>query len=374
MRKFVLFFLLLVLGTSYAQQSLEQKITAAMENVNAVGLSVAVVKKGKIIYQEAFGTKNLATGMPLQSSDMFRIASISKSFSATAIMQLVEQKRLTLDDDISDLIGFKVRNPKYPDTKITMRMMLSHTSSLNDSQGYFVLDVIHPDKNKDVAKCFNNYQPGTDYMYCNLNFNMIGTVIEKLSGERFDRYIAHHILKPLGLDGGFCVDSLDQSRFASLYEYSEGEFTEQPTAYHPRREVIANYVMGYTTPVFSPTGGMKMSAPDLARYMTMHMNYGKSGKKRIISRKSAKLMQTPVLAKSEYGFALHERHKIIPGKKLVGHTGSAYGLYSYMFFDPKEKFGVVAITNGRKDIIEESTLGVGFLPEITKLLYDELIK
>ena len=112
-----------------------------------MGLSVVVVKDGRLIYTKAFGLKDVERGTPLDENDLFRIASISKSFSATSIMQLVEAKKISLDDDFGDLVGFRVRNPKYPGKVITLRMVLSHTSSVNDSQGYFNLDVINPDKN-----------------------------------------------------------------------------------------------------------------------------------------------------------------------------------------------------------------------------------
>jgi CubicO group peptidase (beta-lactamase class C family) len=104
--------------------------------------------------------------------------------------------------------------------------------------------------------------------------------------------------------------------------------------------------MGYTTPVFSPTGGMKISAPDLAGYMLMHSNYGKHKGKRIISKKSAQQMQTAMSAEEGYGFAIETTSKMIPGKTLKGHTGVAYGLFSAMFFQPEEKFGIVVISNG----------------------------
>ncbi|MNL53196.1 hypothetical protein D3C87_1764260 [compost metagenome] len=91
---------------------------------------------------------------------------------------------------------------------------------------------------------------------------------------------------------------------------------------------------------------MKISATDLARYMTMHMNFGKYKGGRIISKKSAKLMQTKVSDPENYGLALLTTQELIPGKVMTGHTGSAYGLYSSMFFQPEEKFGIVAITNG----------------------------
>lgn len=326
----------------------EAEFTAAMEKYNAVGAAVAVVKEGKVIYTHSFGLKDLENKKPLTDQDIFRIASISKSFSATSIMQLVEAGKISLDDDFGDLVGFKIRNPKFPDQKITLKMALSHTSSLNDSQGYLNLDVINPDKNPNWAKCYNDYAPGSKFDYCNLNFNLIGTIIEKKSGERFDNYVKNHVLKPLGLYAGYCVDSLDSTRFVNLYEYHSDTkiYTPSPTAYAPRRTEIANYIMGYSTPIFSPTGGMKISATDLARYMIMHMNYGTSNGVKIITKKSAKKMQTALTDDEGYGLAIRTADQLIPGVKLKGHTGSAYGLFSTMFFNPKEKFGFVIITNG----------------------------
>jgi len=264
------------------------------------------------------------------------------------MVQQAKAKKVSQEDDISELVSFNVRNPKVPEIIITLRMVLSHRSSINDSQGYFTLDAINPAKNPDWAKCYNDYEPGTGYMYCNLNYNMVGTIIEKTSGERFDQYVKHHILDPLKLYGGYCVDSLDSSRFATIYEYNNETktFKASPAAYAPRREEINNYVMGYSTPIFSPTGGMKISAGDLAQYMMMHMNKGRYKGKRIISKKSAAQMQAVLAEKAGYGLAIATTSKLIPGKTLKGHTGSAYGLYSAMFFDPKEKFGIVVISNG----------------------------
>lgn len=345
----MVFVLLLISTTIYAQnEKAEADFKAVMQKFKAVGASVAVVKNGKIIYTHSFGLKDLDKKTELTDRDIFRIASISKSFSATSIMQLVEAGKLSLDDDFGDLVGFKIRNPKYPDQKITLKMALSHTSSLNDSQGYLNLDLINPDKNPNWAKCYNDYAPGSKFDYCNLNFNIIGAIIEKKSGERFDNYVKNHVLKPLGLYGGYCVDSLDSARFVKLYEYNAktSEFTNATAAYAPRRTEIENYVMGYSTPIFSPTGGMKISATDLAKYMMMHMNYGQSNGVRLISKKHSKLMQTAITPDEGYGLAIRSADNFIPNVKLKGHTGSAYGLYSTMFFNPKVKFGFVIITNG----------------------------
>lgn len=360
-------------SNSFAQvDKAEAEINTIMNELDAVGLSVAVVKKGKIIYNNSFGLKDIATNTPLANNHIFRIASISKSFSATSIMQLVEAGKLSLDDDFSKLVGFTIRNPKFPETVITLRMVMSHTSSINDSQGYFHLDVINPAKGANYAKCYSDYEPGKGYRYCNLNYNMVGTVIERISGERFDNYVKSHVLKPLKLYGGYCVDSLDTNLFATLYEYdSTKNHIPSFEAYHPRREEIKNYVMGYSTPIFSPTGGMKISAADLAKYMAMHMNKGKYKGKRIISKKSSQLMQTKI-ADAGYGLALSNTEKLIPGKTMTGHTGSAYGLYSAMFFNLKEKFGIVVITNGCNPVYKD-----GFITLISRTvnsLYENMVK
>ena len=135
MKKQLLIILLVCLGTtniSIAQaDKAEAGLTQIMKDDKVVGFSVAVVKNNKIIYTKSMGMQDIEKNLPLPDKAIFRIASISKSFSATSIMQLIEAGKLTLDDDFSDLVGFKVRNPKFPNTVIILRMIMSHTSSLS---------------------------------------------------------------------------------------------------------------------------------------------------------------------------------------------------------------------------------------------------
>jgi len=338
----------------YAQvDKAETELKQMMEKLQVAGLSVAVVKDGKIVYSNAFGLKNIEQQTPLAKDDIFRIASISKSFSATAIMQLVEAKKLSLDDDLSDLLGFKIRNPHFPDKPITLKMLLSHTSSINDSAGYFTYDAIDPEKNNGSTKCYSDYEPGTIFKYCNLNFNLIGSIIEKASGERFDNYIKQHILNPLGVYAGYNVDSLDRNKFVTLYTYDKKnkEFKESKTAYIANRKIWNDYKLGYSAYSFSPTGGMKISASDLAKVMLMHMNKGTYNGVQLISKKSAELMQSPLVETGTggyYGYAIrrYQSPELVGNNLLVGHTGSASGLYSAMFFNPDKKFGFVVISSG----------------------------
>ena len=351
------------------ESAFEKDIEALRDSLDNVGLAVAVVKDNQIVYHHEFGYSDLENKTPLRKDNLFRIASISKSFSATSILQLIEKGMVTLDTDVSTLAGFPIRNPRFPDTVITLEMLMSHTSSLNDSQGYFVLDVINPATNPDWAKCYSDYEPGTGYRYCNLNFNLVGTFIEKLSGERFDQYVVHHVLEPLGLYGGYCVDSLDASRFAKLYDFRDGKMVEQKDAYAPRSERIANYRFGYDTPVFSPTGGMKISALDLARYMMMHMGWGTAPDgTRIISEEASRSMQTERSAPEHYGLAIEHDFNSVPGVELVGHTGCAYGLRSAMFWAPDRSFGLVCISNGTNDEYGDNEASV-ILPQVLRRMY-----
>lgn len=378
--KLLLYFIIFFAATSstFAQSSheaMEKDILKLLDEYQAIGLSVAVVKDGDIIYTKSFGKQNIDSGVPLADDHIFRIASISKSFTATAIMQLIEAGKFNLDADFSDLVGFTVRNPNFPDKPITLRMVLSHTSSINDSQGYFNFDVIDPVKNPDWAKAFSNYEPGSKFQYCNLNYNMTGAVIERFSGLRFDQYIAQHILRPLGLYAGYEVDALDSAKFASIYTYgsSDGRWTEAKEAYNNRREELKHYTLGVSTPVLSPTGGMKISASDLARYMIMHMNYGLSNGARIIQESSSKEMQKASIDDSFYGFGLRTNTEYINGERMVGHAGDAYGLHSNMYFEPTKKFGVVLITNGFVPPMHGDAINIDLLQKTARVLYQNLI-
>ena len=355
MKKKQLFTILLssvLLVTSHQTIAQAEKAEAAIQSIMqsnpVVGLSVAVVKNNKVIYNHSFGFKDVEKQLPLQNDNIFRIASISKSFTTTAIMQLVAEKKISLDQDVSELVGFKIRNPKFPNTVITLKMLLSHRSSINDSEGYFSLDAIDQAKNPNFAKCYNAYEPDKGYMYCNLNYNLAGSILEKQTGVRFDKYIQQQILDPLGLYGGYNVNALDSNLIAKIYEFNKETqgFTLSPNAYAPRTEEINNYTMGRSTPIFSPTGGMKISANDLAKYMIMHSQLGKYKGGRMISKKLSQQMQAIISEEENYGMALETSTQLIPGKTMIGHTGVAYGLYSIMFFEPKEKIGFVVISNG----------------------------
>ena len=362
------------------EQKTNEAILQVMDEFQTVGVSAAVVKDGQIVYNQSFGYKDLETQTPLSNDNMMRIASISKSFTATGLMQLAEKGLISLDDDVSDLIGFQIRNPHHPDVPITLRMILSHTASIRDKEDYSTLDHLNPAVYGDCAESYYEYKPGEGYNYSNLGLNLAGTILEKVSGVRFDHYVKENIINPLGLTGGHNVDDLDANKLANIYRKVGDQYVKS-NAYGSVAHRLDNYVMGYSAPMFSPTGGVKISAHDLAVYMMMHMNYGELNGVRIISEESAKTMQTPVWIsqneyEEQYGLCLWEFINFLDDEKyntpethLVGHTGDAYGLYSIIIWSPSDKWGIVAMTNGVTHVE-----GKEFRQTIANAIYNAAIK
>ena len=376
--------ILMITATSCAssvEERTDEAINAVLNEFKAVGIAAAVVKDGKIVYNKSFGYKDLEAGTPLENNDIMRIASISKSFTGTALMQLVDKGIISLDDDVSDLIGFKIRNPHHPEVPITLRMLLSHTSSITDKEDYSTLDHLNPAVYGDCAESYCTYGPGEEFNYSDMGINLAGAILEKVSGTRFDIYIRDNIIKPLGLYGGHNADSLDAGKFASLYTLEDGKYVKSEGAYRSLSKYMPEYVLGYSAPIFSPSAGVKISAGDLAVYMMMHMNYGELNGIRIISQESAKAMQTTVPVTKEgatntYCLCLGEQPDQmddpkynVPGNYPIGHNGGAYGLNSIMIWSPADSWGIVAMTNGYTRID-----GKNFLKSITNAIYNACIK
>ena len=345
-----------------SDKQIEKEILSYMAEYKTAGMSVVLVKGDKVVYQNAFGYRDVETKEPLEINDIFRIASISKSFSGMSIMQLVEQGKISLEDDVNKYLDFSLRNPKHPDIPITVKMLLSHTSSMMDYSGAsFYRDdhYVNPAKTTrdTIAMMFFDYAPGQGYKYCNRALNLIGMIIEKVSGERFDEYVRNHILKPIGADNaGYNLDSLDKSTFTTLYTYSKKKDTiERAKGYVPNNEFKVkdgSYRLGVDGCYWSPTGGMKISAPNLAKWMMTLRDGGLAPTgKRIISEEGCRRLLTPVTPADPgkyYCLTTRTEPYFIDGVTLKGHTGSAQGLKSCMFFNPESDWGFVCLCSSTK--------------------------
>ena len=381
----ILFLLIVNVCFSYAanEKSLDYAILDVMTKYHTVGLSAVVVKDNKIVYTRTFGYNpdycDSTLRFAIPTDGLHVIQSISKSFVSMAIMQLVEKGNINLDDDVNDYLTFTVRNPKYPNNPISIRMLMSHRSTINDKYYGWTFDQINPLKGKKWQNCYNDYQPGSVFSYCNLNYNLLGAIIELVTGERFFDYIDNHIISPLGLYASFNLTKLDSTRLIRSYQFDNKTRTFKKDSiiynYQFYKQLLENYGLGSSsTACFSPSGGMKISVIDLAKYMMMYMNYGEYNGKRILSKESVIEMwrpqgkdESPNSYFSQYGLSFSRWSKIVDGETFIGITGGAHGVHSAMYFNPEKKYGFVVICNG-------CTYGTKMKDSIVKVLYDHFIK
>jgi len=350
------------------------------------GLSVLAVRDGKVVYQQQFGLRRMS-GMtaPVTPQTMFRIASISKMMTTFGVMKLVEEGKLSLDADAGNYLGFALRNPNYPQRAITLRHLLSHTSTLRDDAGYSwpsgtaLRDVLVAE-GKMWAR---DGEPGRYFTYSNLNWAVIGTIMERVTGERFDRLMKRLLLTPMGLYGGYNPSEFSAQEIAdtaTLYRRrtrdteiwdSKGPWIAQVDDFDvaaPQPPAgIEKYVIGANATPFSPTGGMRLSAPDMGKIMLMLINNGQYGGKQILKPESLAIMfgeqwrfnggNGDTLKGLYYSWGLGtQRFADVRGNmggmpkdghfNAVGHLGEAYGLISTFAVDLKKKQGIVSLIGG----------------------------
>lgn len=329
----------------------------------------------------ASGLADRTTGRRLTIDDPVRIASISKLAVAVGVMRLVEQGKLDLDRDVSDYLGWRLRNPAFPDRPITLRLLMSHRSSLKDDIEYWAIPLgatLEQTLANPVA--FDaTHAPGSYFRYSNLGFPVIASVMEKASGERFDRLMHRLVLQPLGLDACFnwttCSDAAI-ARAVVLYapdgtvrrDDLQGRRPDCPVL-APAGCDLAAYRLGDNGALFSPQGGLRVSVRDLSVVGRMLMAGGMHARERILSQASVTALTSPAWTfdggngETEGGFycAYGLAVQLIPtaqggcrddlfgrGRRMWGHAGDAYGLRSGLWIDPRRRTGIAffATTNG----------------------------
>lgn len=338
---------------------------------------------------QAEGLADVGTQRALTTNDPARIASISKLVTTLGVLRLIEAGKLSLDADAGTVLGMPLRNPAFPDTPITLRMLLSHTSSLTDSAGYWNVPLgqdIRSITGKPEA-WDSQHAPGTYFRYTNLNFPLVAQMMEAASGERFDRLLRRLVLFPLKLDACYnwsgCSDAAI-SRAVVLYDDAGKPQKDDLHGKRPNCMVIAaadgscdlsRWAPGKNGTLFSPQGGLRISARDLARIGRMLLNDGTLDGVRILQPTSVALLATPVwqydghngvIGEEDepnrggffcaYGLAVqHLAHGdgkacrddlFGDGRPRMGHSGNAYGLLSAIWIDRAAGTGVAYFATG----------------------------
>jgi CubicO group peptidase (beta-lactamase class C family) len=313
-------------------KGLAKKINAFLEKTypaNEPGAVVLAIKDGKIILRKGYGMANLELGIPIKPEMVFHIGSITKQFTAAAIMKLVEEGKLSVTDDIKKYL------PNYPTHghKITIHHLLNHTSGI---KSYTSMTDWPPLMRKDMTPAelidlFKNqpmdFAPGERVLYSNSGYILLGAIIEKVSGKSYEAYIHENIFKPLGMSN-------------SYYGSNKRIIPNRVSGYEKGKKEITN--ASYLSMTLPYAGGSLVSTVD-----DLHRWYQALEAGKVISKKSLEQMYTPAKLNNgktqnyAYGWLLGT----LFGEKTIEHDGGINGFYSDALRVPEKKVFVTVLTN-----------------------------
>ena len=302
----------------------------ALERNDIAGAEVAIVKDGQVLTLRGFGYSDVAARKRVDPAvDMFRPGSVSKLFTWTAVMQLVEQGKIDLDVDVNRYLDFHI--PAYDGKPITTRNLLTHTPGFEEAiKGGFRFEGTVPALG-DVLKHWipkRVYPPGTTPAYSNWGAALAGYIVERISREPYDAYIEHHILQPLGMSH----TTFRQPLPASLAPFMAKGYVLGSGPAHPY-ELIS----------VPPAGAAAASAADMAKFMIAHLSQGAG----LLQPQTARLMQDPayVSVPGTNRMALGFYEQRIDDLSAIGHGGDLIFFHTYLWLIPSRQVGLYVSFN-----------------------------
>lgn len=343
----------------------DQKILFLMRLAGFSALSACIIQDDQVIWSNGYGYYDRDNHTPATPDTIYVLASITKTVVGTALMQLYDQGLFDLDDDVNTILPFELRNPNFPDDPITIRMLLSHTSSLNtnNQMQYYWMNfsgdppfdffpepylrefLLPGGRYYDDTVWSARYRPGEQAMYANVGFDIISYLVELLSEEPFLDYCDAYIFEPLEMyNTSFNLSGLDIDTVAIPYQHIFGRY------YHINE---LTFMFGdYTPPKrywrgrFYPAGGLYSTASDLSHFLSAHMNEGVYKGIRILEKDTVALMHT-IASDNEIGYGLAWMQSIIiPGITVSGHGGDLPGADTWMLYNKTEDRGIIYLANG----------------------------
>lgn len=340
LRIFLLFSLFTLYSSNYAQSDSDiyRKFVDLFPSVkNIPSLSVAISKDNKMIFAGSSGVINIENNVPATTKSVYRLASISKSITAVAIMQLVERGKLSLDEDISKYLPYFPKK-KWP---VTLRRILNHTSGIrtyrNDEE--FNNKTNFPDIKSTVLYFANDsleYQPGTKYLYSTLSYNLLAAIIEEVSGQSFYSYIRNKIFNPAGMNSAYL-------------DFYQNIIPNRASGYQKNKlRKIENATLSDLTIKF-PGGGIATSVEDLIKFGNALLNNSLINSSTLDTMlQPSKLLNGKTI---QYGLGFDTR-KDEYGNEFFGHTGGGTGFVSNLLIYPDEKIVSAHLINIRDRNLE----------------------
>lgn len=351
-------------------------ILERMRTDHVPGLSAVFVARDKIIWEKAYGWADVDQKILMTVDTVQNIGSISKTITATAVMQLWEKRRFGLDDDVGRYLPFKVRNPRFPDDPITFRQLLTHKSSIKDGPAYgqsyacgdpqislkdWIRGYLTPGgRYYSRDDNFFDWKPGTTDIpkgtsdYSNVGFGLLGYLVETISGMDFDQYCKIHIFTPLGMkETGWKLADIDAHKHAVPYTYISEDFKMPEEmgleSFLPRYgkgkqsitkgELFPHCLYGFPN---YPDGLIRTNVKDLSRFLRAYINEGTFEGQRILKRETVQSM----LSRHHYGRGLCWFPIMSKNDQIVwGHSGGDPGIATQMQLLQKEGAGVIVFFN-----------------------------
>lgn len=304
------------------------------------GMSVGVVYDKQVIWARGFGYSNLEKKTPATPATIYRMASVSKTFTATAIMQLRDAGKLSLDDPVAKYLPwFRVKSEFKDAPVITIRHLLTHTSGLpRESASPYWTDNNFPTVEQMKTLLPNQeavFASETTWKYSNLALALAGEIVAAVSGEPYDVYIRQHILEPLGMSSSTMrFPTEDHARLAVAYGR---RMPDGKRAIRPEMD----------TKGIAPAAGLSSTVEDLARYVAFHLSDGNVGGKLLLKNSTLREMQRVhwLLPDWKGGWGIGFAISRTGDRTTVGHRGALAGFRTQIAFSPEEKIGVIVLTN-----------------------------
>lgn len=348
--------LLLSVFSASAESSdpeLDEAVGKVFKQYKVTGGQVVVALHGEIVYQRNYGyAYTLYDKEKVDDGTYFKIASVTKLVSAIHVMQLVEQGKLDLDADISDYLGYPVVNFYYPKIPITLRTLMSHTSSLSTKGGYTKesnkLGDLIAKKNKKKAN-FKKVAPGSVYEYSNFGAGIMGSLIEIATGKNVNDSIREELFAPLGIDASYAPTMLEYPEKITSIHNSEGrpKLSRSKLLKNPWDDSV-NPEKHYRITV----GDLWIKGRDLCRLGILLCNGGELDGKQILQPETVAEMMSSQMGKgvvtcdSPYGLCVNRVDNLLDDRMIYGHQGMTDYVICNLYFDPETEFVFALVTNG----------------------------
>ena len=330
-------------------EDIDRFILEKMDKAKIQGLAAVIIKDDAVAWTGNYGYADAAAGLEVTAETIFPVASITKTVTGAAILQLSEEGRVDLDESINAYLPFKVAHPRFPASRITLRMLLQHRSGIVDYdpvvEGVYTIKSGLPDPDMslddflraylpeggkwyDARKNFTKKAPGTEFAYSNVGFALVGYVVERVSGKPFNEYCRERIFAPLGMDStGFFTREIDAAKLT--LNYFKGK-PLKPYSY-------ASY----------PDGGLRTTTLDYAKFLRAIMNGGEADGARILKESTMGAMLPDELSKRLIWNEdpMKDFHVDSGGRVIVGHTGGDPGIVTAAYFNRANNVAVVIFVN-----------------------------